>query len=166
MTLALSGSAQPGAAEAPSSYELYLSLGEDATTMVMGSAYFSVLTPGARLRPHCGPTNVRLRVHIGLSVPPGAAMRVGNETRAWADGAALAFDDSFEHEVWNLGSSPRLVFIVDIWHPQLATDEERYAALDAAGKARYQTALAHLRAGRGLPAEGDLVRERRARTVY
>ena len=73
MTLALSGSRQPGARQAPKSYSLYESLGEDATTMVMGSAYFSVLTPGARLRPHCGPTNIRLRVHIGLDVPSSAA---------------------------------------------------------------------------------------------
>ena len=34
--------------------------------------------PGARLRPHCGPTNLRLRVHVGLSVPDGAGMRVGD----------------------------------------------------------------------------------------
>lgn len=30
--------------------------------MVSGAVYFSVMTPGARLRPHCGPTNTRLRV--------------------------------------------------------------------------------------------------------
>ena len=69
--------------------------------MVSGSAYFSALTPGARLRPHCGPTNVRLRVHVGLEVEAGARLRVGNETRAWVDGGVLIFDDSFEHEVWS-----------------------------------------------------------------
>ena len=53
----------------------------------------------SRLKPHCGPTNARLRVHVGLSVPEGAGLRVGNETRAWIVGGAIAFDDSFEHEV-------------------------------------------------------------------
>ena len=96
VTLALSGSRQPGASHAPLSYALYMQLGEDALSMVMGSAYFSILSPGARLKPHCGPTNIRLRVHIGISVPDGAAMRVGNVTRRWADSDALVFDDSFE----------------------------------------------------------------------
>lgn len=166
VTLALSGARQPGAAHAPRSYALYASLGEEATTMVMGSAYFSVLTPGAQLRRHCGPTNLRLRVHIGLRVADGAAMRVGDETRAWASGAALAFDDSFEHEVWNASPEPRLVFIVDVWHPQLTTDEQRLAALDEVGRQRYRRTVLALRNGHGLPEEHDLVAERRVRTVY
>lgn len=53
VTFTLSGTRQPGALHAPKSYALYESLGEDALTMVMGSAYFSVLSPGTRLRPHC-----------------------------------------------------------------------------------------------------------------
>lgn len=167
VTLALSGMRQPGAAHAPRSYALYESLGEDATSMVSGAAYFSVLSPGARLQPHCGPTNVRLRVHVGLAIPPGAALRVGNETRPWRDGEVLVFDDSFEHEVWNDGPSPRLVFIFDVWHPQLDTDEARLAALDATGQQRYRTTTDSLRAGRGLPvAAQDLVAERRVRTIY
>lgn len=45
----------------------------------LGSAFFSLLAPGARLRPHCGPTNARLRAHLGLIVPEGdCAMRVGS----------------------------------------------------------------------------------------
>ena len=68
--------------------------------MASGSAYFSLMAPGTRLRAHCGPTNVRLRVHVGIQVPTeGVAMRVGNETRPWRVGEPLVFDDSFEHEV-------------------------------------------------------------------
>lgn len=44
--------------------------------------------------------------------------------RSWKDGEWLIFDDSFEHEVWNNGTSARLVLIVDVWHPDL-TDEEK-----------------------------------------
>ena len=61
---------------------------------------------------------------------------------------------------------PRLVFIFDIWHPGLTTDEQRLAALDAVGQGRYRRAAASLRAGLGLPDEGDLVSERRTRVIY
>lgn len=44
--------------------------------MVSGAVYFSVMTPGARLRPHCGPTNSRLRVRrIAPSNPPPSPFR-------------------------------------------------------------------------------------------
>ena len=86
---------------------------------------FSVLGPGGHLYPHCGPTSARLKLHLGLEVPsrPTAAsragsttlregqghieekpccyIRVGNTTKSWRQGRVLAFDDSFEHEVWN-----------------------------------------------------------------
>lgn len=35
----------------------------------------------------------------------------------------MVFDDSFEHEVWHNGTSPRLVLIVDVWHPELTATE-------------------------------------------
>lgn len=44
--------------------------------------------------------------------------------RTWEEGKILIFDDSFEHEVWHNGTSVRVVFIVDVWHPDL-TEEER-----------------------------------------
>ena len=101
----------------------------------------SLLAPGTHIAPHCGPTNHRLRLHLALSVPPARAdteatpretigIRVGNETRRWRTGSALLFDDSFEHEVWNRAGAPRLVLIVDVWHPDLTLaqrDEVRQA---------------------------------------
>ena len=167
--LATSGMRQPGADHAPRSYALYEAFGEAVTTMVLGQAYFSVLSPGARLQAHCGPTNARLRVHIGLSVPENAAMRVGNETRLWREGEAFIFDDSFEHEVWNEGTEPRLVFIFDVWHPQLSTDEARLDALrsEPVHVQRYMMTRDSVRAGLGLPrTEIDLVQDRRMRTIY
>ena len=41
----------------------------EATSCVLGSAYLSLLTPGTHLAAHCGPTNARLRMHLGLVVP-------------------------------------------------------------------------------------------------
>ena len=86
-------------------------------------AFFSALSPGAHLRAHCGPTNLRLGIHLGLVVPDGCRFRVGEEVRAWERGTCLVFDDSFEHEVWNEGRGTRIVLLVDMWHPDL-TDFE------------------------------------------
>ena len=71
-----------GAALAPFTSGLLLSdsggMLRDAASCVLGSAFFSLLAPGTRLRRHCGPTNARLRCHLPLLVPPGdCAMRVG-----------------------------------------------------------------------------------------
>ena len=112
----------------------------DSTSCVYGSAFFSLIAPGTRLRPHCGPTNIRVRAHLPLIVPPGdIAMRVGlGPPRPWVEGEMVLFDDSFEHEVWNHSDSPRLVLCVDFWHPLLDTDEKRLAVLDPVRARRYQ----------------------------
>jgi hypothetical protein len=68
-------------------------------TVVHGSHFLSRLAPGTHLRAHCGPSNWRLRCHLGLIVPPGVRLRVGTETREWRSGECLVFDDSYEHEV-------------------------------------------------------------------
>lgn len=84
--------------------------------------------PGTHVWPHTGPTNCRVRAHLGLVVPGGAEIRVGNTTKTWEEGKFIIFDDSFEHEVWHNGPSYRLVLIVDLWHPELTQDEWRTLA--------------------------------------
>ena len=115
----------------------------DSTSCVYGSAFLSLLAPGTRLRPHCGPTNIRLRAHLPLLVPEGdCMMRVGNDPpRKWVEGKVCLFDDSFEHEVWNSTDKPRLVLIVDLWHPKLDTDEKRLSTLDPFRAERYLKVL-------------------------
>lgn len=88
-----------------------------------GLVYFSVLAPGTHIIPHCGPTNTRLRCHLGLVVPDGCRIRVGDEVRGWEEGRCIVFDDSFEHEVWNDGLESRVVLILDVWHPDLTPVE-------------------------------------------
>ena len=88
------------------------------------SILFSLLRPGAHIRPHHGFTNARYVCHLPLIVPEGCAMRVGSETRAWTEGQACVFDDSIEHEAWN--SNPdklRVVMIFDVWRPELSAAE-------------------------------------------
>lgn len=91
----------------------------DAASCKRGQIKYSVMLPGTHVWPHTGPTNCRLRLHLGLVIPKNVAIRVGHETRTWKEGKAIIIDDSFDHEVWHNGSTFRLIFIVDFWHPDL-----------------------------------------------
>ena len=98
---------------------------------VFGNASFSVVKPGCHISSHCGPTNIRLRCHVPLFVPDHCSLRVGTTTRVWIEEKCVIFDDSFEHEVWHRGntnSGDRVIFMFDLWHPDL-TRKER-ATLD------------------------------------
>lgn len=125
--------------------------GASAPSVSFVNARFSVLRAGTHISAHCGISNAKLRVHLGLSVPATppprrSAIRVGQEVRRWAEGKLLVFDDSFEHEVWwhwddAAGSggkggngesgadraTQRIVLILDVWHPRLS--EQRIAEL-------------------------------------
>jgi hypothetical protein len=95
----------------------------DATTMVLGNIKFSVLKPGAHIHAHTGPTTTRIRVHLGLVVPKGCCnLRVADRFLEWKEGRVIAFDDSFEHEVWNNSTKKRGVLIVDLWHPDIPAE--------------------------------------------
>ena len=88
------------------------------------SVLFSLLRPGAKIAPHTGFMNSRLICHLPLIVPPDCGFRVGNDTRAWEEGHAWAFDDTIEHEAWNGSDQLRVVMIFDIWRPELTPIEQ------------------------------------------
>jgi aspartate beta-hydroxylase len=111
----------------------------EATTLGPGVVTLSLLAPGSHVRAHCGRTNAQLRVHLGLKIPPGAAIRVGEERLTWQEGCCLVFDDSFEHEVWHDGTEPRLVLLLDVLHPGL-TEAHRSRLLAARRRATEQIA--------------------------
>uniref|UniRef100_A0AAY4E1G7 Aspartyl/asparaginyl beta-hydroxylase n=1 Tax=Denticeps clupeoides TaxID=299321 RepID=A0AAY4E1G7_9TELE len=90
-----------------------------------GQIKFSVMQPGTHVWPHTGPTNCRLRMHLGLVVPKGCKIRCTTDTREWEEGKVLIFDDSFEHEVWQEADTYRLIFIVDVWHPELSHSQRQ-----------------------------------------
>ena len=95
-------------------------------------ALFSAIAPGTTLDPHCGPTNGRLVLHVGLKVPhPGRArLRLGRPSAldspadrallrqlgfegsepkevAWAEGHGFVWEDSTCHEVlWRANGAP------------------------------------------------------------
>jgi aspartyl/asparaginyl beta-hydroxylase (cupin superfamily) len=90
------------------------------------NAMFSLLAPHTLIPPHVGINNARLVCHLPLVVPEGCWFRVGAETRYWKPGEAFVFDDTIEHEASNPTDELRVVFIFDIWHPDLG-DLERSA---------------------------------------
>ena len=99
-----------------------------------GRTYLSLMTQGTNVKPHCGPTNHRLRVHLPLLLPARSewGIVVGGERRTWELGRCLVLDDSFEHSV-DLSNGPpaggasaqvaeeqhlsRVVLVADCWHP-------------------------------------------------
>jgi aspartate beta-hydroxylase len=89
----------------------------------VGTTCLSWLHPGAHIVPHCGYSNTRLRVHLGIKVPAGPVIRVADGEHGWQEGKCIVFDDSFEHEVWHRGTEPRVVLLFDILHPALSSGE-------------------------------------------
>jgi aspartate beta-hydroxylase len=87
------------------------------------TAFFSILDPNTRIPAHTGITNTRCTVHLPLIVPPNCGFRVGSTTREWVPDQAWVFDDTIEHEAWNLSDTPRAVLIFDIWNPLLSAAE-------------------------------------------
>ncbi|QXQ05108.1 aspartyl/asparaginyl beta-hydroxylase domain-containing protein [Sphingosinicellaceae bacterium] len=87
------------------------------------NAMFSLLRPHTRIPPHTGIANTRLVCHLPLIVPDGCWFRVGAERREWRVGEAFVFDDTIEHEAANDSDEPRIVLILDLWHPGLSRAE-------------------------------------------
>lgn len=87
------------------------------------NAMFSLLAPNTAIPPHVGVNNSRLVCHLPIIVPEGCWFRVGAETRFWKRGEAFVFDDTIEHEALNPSAELRVVFIFDVWHPDLSEVE-------------------------------------------
>lgn len=110
-----------------------------------GLVYISRMRAGTHIAAHRGPTNMRLRCHLGVQVPQGdCRIRVDRQTGSWTEGKSIVFDDYFEHEAWNHTAFDRTVLIVDIWHPSLTLQErevlkglKRYVNKHAEGMCRY-----------------------------
>ena len=84
------------------------------------SAWLSIHAPNYHVPLHAGITKGMINCLLGLRVPgpPGACrIRVGDETRAFAEGKALIIDDTVPHEVWNDATQPRVVLLVSFRRP-------------------------------------------------
>ena len=81
----------------------------------------------------------RVAVTTAPFQPAACDPKVAAYAESACTAAALLFDDSFEHAVHNETEEARLVLIVDLWHPELETDEQRADALnDEAQRERYR----------------------------
>lgn len=117
--------------------DLLRTLPQPVIDKVSPNAMFSLLAPGAHIPPHHGIANTRLVCHLPLIVPDKCWFRVGADRREWRRGEAWLFDDTIEHEAANESTALRVVFICDIWHPDLSVREQAgvRAVMEAQGGA-------------------------------
>ena len=112
----------------PKTYAVLQQLVSTMTKSVFANASFSVVQSGTHITPHYGPTNVRVRCHLGLKVsnPDMSYITVGGEKGSWETGKCLLFDDSFLHEVHHtdIEQQARAVLLIDLWHPDLTQTEK------------------------------------------
>lgn len=121
---------EANARHCPRTLGLLEKLGQPEIAGASPNAMFSLLAPGTAIPPHVGYNNARLVCHLPLVVPEGCWFRVGAETRNWRRGEAFVFDDTIEHEAMNPSDRLRVVFIFDVWHPDLSpVEREAVAAL-------------------------------------
>jgi ornithine lipid ester-linked acyl 2-hydroxylase len=92
----------------------------------LSMAGFSRLAPHTHVKPHVGWAESVYRLHLGLVVPPGCRLRVGEETRSWQEGRCLIFDDTVEHEAWNDSDQPRSVLLLDYLRPGVQPGTQDY----------------------------------------
>lgn len=87
------------------------------------SVYFIVIAPGTRVRSSLGVTNARVNVEIPLRVEGRCVRTVAGEERVWHAGAAVAYEGTFEHELWNHGPGLCTALVIGAWHPGLTAAE-------------------------------------------
>lgn len=102
---------------------------------IFGNVFISRLTPGGVIEPHCGPSNVRHRMHLTLKETTRKYtqrpwLTVRETTFYWTQDQTFVFDDSLIHSVeYPSGDdtitddNERIVLIVDLWHPDLSPNE-------------------------------------------
>lgn len=109
----------------------------------LAMAAFSRLASGTHVHPHRGWGDRVFRLHLGLVVPDGGWLRVGDETRAWSAGGILVFDDTLEHEAMNPSEEDRIVLMLDYARPGFEAEPYDPARLPPEVSALAQALLAH-----------------------
>ena len=65
----------------------------------------------------------------------------------WEEGSLLVFDDSFEHSVWNSSGEERVVFILDLPHPDVTAgqrDRSRWRRQSSSSLVLHLLALSYI----------------------
>ena len=76
-------------------------------------AGFSILKPGAVIKPHVGYSDRLLRAHLPLKADGLAFLDVGAERHHWKLGQFMVFDDRVRHSAANPGPLERVVLTLD-----------------------------------------------------
>jgi hypothetical protein len=88
---------------------------------VVFNAGYSLMRPGADIKPHVGYTSDVLRLHMGVLVPVEqvelVGIKVGESIKGWREGFCLLFDDTQEHCAWNKSEEARIVLLIDVLRP-------------------------------------------------
>ena len=113
---------QDNCKEFPKTYELLQSLN---IPLAVRGVCFARQAPGSGVQPHTDGRNFILTSHLGLKVPEGCWIQVGDERRSWEVGKLTTLDTSFEHSTGNPTDSDRHVLIIDFWHPELSEAERK-----------------------------------------
>jgi hypothetical protein len=112
---------------------------------VARESLFSRLAPLTDISVHSDQLNFVLTCHLGVVIPRGCQLVVGEEARTWHEGEALLFDSSFLHAAMNDSHYARTVLLLDVWHPELRPAEV------SALRSTLQIINQHTHAGAELP---------------
>jgi hypothetical protein len=104
----------------PKTYELLRSL---QIPLAVRGVCFAKQAPGSGVQPHSDGRNFILTSHMGLKIPEGCWLQVGEERREWQEGKLTTLDTSFSHSTGNDSTEDRHVLIIDYWHPELSEAE-------------------------------------------
>jgi len=123
-------------------------------TTLGGAVFVSRLPAGASVGSHRGPTNTRVRCHLGVQIPSGdCGIEVDGERRVWDEGQCLMLNDHLVHSVWNNTEKERIVLVLDVWHPDLTATERKllaglhvYASVQAGAISKWRADFRNVRA--------------------
>ena len=69
-------------------------------------------------------SNTRVRYHLGIEVPErDIHLRIHDQRITWEQDRCIKIDDSYEHEVFQEAERRRVVFVLDLPHPDLSREE-------------------------------------------
>jgi aspartyl/asparaginyl beta-hydroxylase (cupin superfamily) len=70
-----------------------------------------------------------MRYHLGIEVPErDIQFRVHDQLITWKQDSCIKIDDSCEHEVFQQSDRRRVVFVLDLPHPELRPEELEFLA--------------------------------------
>jgi aspartyl/asparaginyl beta-hydroxylase (cupin superfamily) len=73
---------------------------------------------------HTSQLNTRVRYHLGIEVPErDIHFRIHDQLITWKQDSCIKIDDSYEHEVFQQSDRRRVVFVLDLPHPELRPEE-------------------------------------------